>query len=95
MPTTLRALDQAASARIVPNVPENSRGQFENITLWVDEPGRVILEPYPFGQEDFEVQLPARALEDRKFASADEAAAAFHAAPLRSIAVVVAPGRAG
>ena len=92
MPATLRHLDQPASVRLVANVPEREGGRYQVIRLWVTEPGRVALDPYPFRSPEFKIELPARTLEDRAFGSAEEAASAFHAAPVRSSAVILADG---
>ena len=81
LPATLRSVDQLPEARVIPAV-RAAGGERLDLTLRLTAPGVVQIDPYPFVRETFEVDVPLRALEDRDYASAAEAAEAFHAAPL-------------
>jgi hypothetical protein len=90
MPVTLPHVDQPAGARIVPTVPLAAGGEHRDVKLWVSESGTVMLDPYPFGEQRFQLELPARELEDRRYSSAEEAAAAYHGATVRKLRVTIA-----
>jgi hypothetical protein len=90
MPGTLWQVDQPEGARIVPMVPEHEGGPYVDMRLWVDRPGRVCLDPYPFSSPEFEVELNAAALEDRPFGSASDASAAYRESPRAAISVMIA-----
>jgi len=84
---TLARVEQPAGPRSIPAVPVAPGGPYIEITLQVAEPGVVALDPYPFSEPTFELELPARRLEDRRYDSADEAARAYHDAPAETISV--------
>ena len=71
-------------------VPEHEGGPYVDIRLWVDRPGRVCLDPYPFDPPEFELELSAVVLEDRPFGAASEAAAAYRDSPRSVISVAIA-----
>ncbi len=52
-------------------------------------PGVVALDPYPFAEPSFELEVSARRLEDRRYESADDASRAYHDAPVEAISVRV------
>ena len=58
-------------------------------TLTVTEPGRVQLDPYPLRERELEFVLPVREIDDRVYGDADDAARAFHSAPVREMRVAV------
>jgi hypothetical protein len=87
---TLARVDQTAGARILTSVPTAAGGEHVSLTVQPAGPGRLELDPCPFGEPELEVAIPARALEDRQYASADEAATAFSAAPVRELRVTLA-----
>jgi hypothetical protein len=74
---------------VVPAVPVATGGQRVDLALHVTAPYHVRLDPYPFAHAEFEVTLATRELEDRAYESADEAAAAFHATPVRERRITV------
>ena len=55
--------------------------------LRVTAPGVVALDPYPFSEPSFELELSARRIEDRRYDSAEDAARAYHDAPPETLAV--------
>ena len=81
MTSTLGSIDQPPGARIVAAVPVAAGGERVDLRLEVTDPGRVLVDPYPFAEAALELTLATRQLEDRAYASAADAAAAFHAAP--------------
>jgi hypothetical protein len=64
--------------------------EHRDVTLWVAEPGIVVLDPYPFGERSFELELPARELEDRRYGGAEDAATAYHETVVRALRVTIA-----
>lgn len=94
MPGTLRPVDQPPGPRLVPSVPVAEGGEHVDLRLSVPEPGRVALDPYPFDPPDgFEVEVPVRELEDRRYASEEAAAEALHRAPGQRRRVRIGPSR--
>ncbi|HEY2260003.1 MAG TPA: DUF3891 family protein [Solirubrobacteraceae bacterium] len=87
--STLGRLDQPPGARIVPAVPVGAGHQRVDLTLCVAEPWRLQVDPYPFSEPRFELALQARELEDRQYASAQDAASALQAAELRELTIAV------
>lgn len=90
MPGTLPTIEQPAGGRTIPSVPRSAGGEHVELALWVPEPGRVAIDPYPFAAP-FTVSIPARVLEDRPYDSAEEASAAFSGAAPRPLSVRVEP----
>jgi hypothetical protein len=91
MPLTLPRVEQPAGPRAVPAVPLGPGAGHVDLTLRVARPGVVTLDPYPFSDARFEVDAAARWMEDRRYASAQEAARAFHDAPLETIRIELCP----
>ncbi|MGH2874554.1 MAG: DUF3891 family protein [Solirubrobacteraceae bacterium] len=91
MPPTLPTIDQPPGGRVLPNVPTAAAGEHVDVSLQVTAAGHVTLDPYPLASPRVELTLPARELEDRRFASEHDAAAAFHAAAPEPRTVVVEP----
>jgi hypothetical protein len=89
VPATLAQLEQPPGARSIPAVPVAPGGPYVALTLRVTAPGEVVLDPYPFSETSFELELSARRLEDRAYRSAEEAASAYHGAQLEPIAIRV------
>lgn len=81
---TLAAVEQPPGPRLLPAVPTAPLGEHLTLTLAVPEPGTATLEPWPFGEDDFAVELRARSLPAVAMDEA-EAAAAFRAAPVEAI----------
>jgi uncharacterized protein DUF3891 len=88
MPVTLAHVDQPPGARIVPAVPVASGGEHLDVTVRVPAPGRVSVEPYPFRAPEIELEVPARELDDRRYADG-EAQSAYHDAPIEPLRIVV------
>jgi len=80
MPVTLPHVDQPDAPRTVPSVPRGPGSSHVDVRLWVAEPQVVVLDPYPFDAPRFEVEVPLRELEDRSYASAEEASRAYYGA---------------
>jgi uncharacterized protein DUF3891 len=87
--STLARTDQTPGPRFVTGVPVRAGGPYVAITLTVTEPGRVQLDPYPLRERELEFELPVREIDDRVYADADDAARAFHSAPVRELRVAV------
>jgi hypothetical protein len=92
MPGTLPQVDQPPGARSIPAVALEAAGGHTDVTLWVTEPGSVALDPYPFSEPSFEVTVPSRWLEDRRYGSEDEAAEAFHAQSPETVRIAIGTG---
>ena len=89
---SLAAVDQVAGPRLITGVPEAAGGPYAALELTVTAPGAVRVEPFPFAH-DFELRIAVRELDDRPYAGPDDAAAAYHGAPVRELAVTITPGR--
>jgi hypothetical protein len=89
---TLGRIDQPAGPRIVPTVPMAPGGPYPELTMRVVAPRTVTVDPYPFADgAGFETELTLRRLDDRRYASAEEAASAFHDAPPESVKIRLDP----
>ncbi len=89
---TLAHVDQPPGGRIVPRVPREPTGGPVDVRMWVRAPGQVALDPYPFNDSDVELELAVRRIEARRYVSSEEAAAAFHSAPIQAVTVTLAAG---
>ncbi len=89
MPGTLRRIDQPPGGRLIPAVPLRAGGDHLDITMRVIEPGSVALDPYPFADSNFEVQVPSRWIEDRRYGTPEESADACRAATPATITIAV------
>ncbi len=87
---TLARVDQAPGGRIITSVPTAAGGEHVSITVRPAAPGRLELDPYPFGEPQLELALPVRELDDRRYASAEEAAETFHAAGAHELRLTLA-----
>ena len=91
VPQTLARIEQPREVRSIPMVPVAPGGPYLTVTLRVTAPGEVVLDPYPFSEAGFELELSARRIDDRPYDSAEDAASAYHGAPLDPIAIRVGP----
>jgi Protein of unknown function (DUF3891) len=91
VPQTLARIEQPPGLRSVPAVPLAPGGPYIEVRLRITSPGEVVLDPYPFSETSFEIELSARRIEDRAYASADDAASAYHAAQDEPIAIRFGP----
>lgn len=89
MPGTLPNVEQPTGARSIPSVPLEAGGTHVELTMRVTAPRRVTLDPYPFSEPAFEVAVPARWLEDRRYASAEESAGAYHATAPELVTILI------
>jgi hypothetical protein len=92
MPGTLPTIDQPAGGRLIPAVPLRAGGDHVDITMRVIEPGSIALDPYPFAEPRFEVQIPSRWIEDRRYGSAEESADACRAVAPETITIALRDG---
>jgi len=91
VPQTLARIEQPQGARSIPAVPVAPGGPYVPLTLRVTAPGEVALDPYPFSEKSFEIDVSARTVEDRRYRSAQDAATAYHGAHPEPIAVRIGP----
>ena len=91
VPRTLARIEQPPGFRSIPAVPVAPGGPYVEVGLRVASPGEVVLDPYPFSETSFEIELSARRIDDRAYASAAEAASAYHAAPDEPIPIHFGP----
>jgi Protein of unknown function (DUF3891) len=91
VPSTLARVEQPPGPRSIPAVPVAPGGPYVQVALQIAAPGIVAVDPYPFAEAGFELELPARRLEDRRYQSADEAARAYHDAPAEPITIRIGP----
>jgi Protein of unknown function (DUF3891) len=89
VPSTLAHVEQPAGARTIPAVPVGPGGPYVDLTLRIDSAGVVALDPYPFSEASFVLELSACRLEDRRYASAEEAARAYHDAAPETIQIQI------
>jgi Protein of unknown function (DUF3891) len=90
MPGTLPRIDQPAGPRSILSVPVAAGGDHVDVTVRVSAPRVVALEPYPFSEPSFDVSVPARWLEDRRYGSPEQSAGAYHGSPLETLAITIA-----
>jgi hypothetical protein len=88
---TLARIEQPPGARSIPAVPVAPGGPYVELTLRVTAPGEVALDPYPFSETSFEIEVSARVVEDRRYGSAEEAASAYHGAEPEPIPIRLGP----
>ena len=91
VPSTLARVEQPQGARVIPAVPVAPGGPYIEVTLRVPSPGVVSLDPYPLSEPSLELEVSARRVEDRRYASAEEAASAYHGAESEPIKIQVGP----
>jgi hypothetical protein len=85
----LSRVDQPAGPRTISDVPVAPGEGYLELTMRVTAPGVVTIDPYPFSEAGFELELNLRRIEDRRYASAEEAARAYRDAPPDAIMIVV------
>lgn len=93
--STLTQVDLVSGPRFVTSVPLQAGGPYVAINVVCRQPGRVQLDPYPLDEPELEVSVPLRELEARPYPSADAAAQAFHAAPVRDLRLTITRSSAG
>jgi Protein of unknown function (DUF3891) len=89
MPLTLPRVEQPAGPRSVPAVPLGAGAGHVDLTLRVKRPGVLTVDPYPFSEPGFEVDVQARWMEDRRYGSAEESARAYHDAPVDTLRIEI------
>jgi hypothetical protein len=85
MSSTLFTIDQEPSRRLILRAPMSNDGRRVDLTASVVEPYVVELDPFPFSEREIAVEVPSRVLEAKPYASAEDAAAAYHAAPVEPL----------
>jgi Protein of unknown function (DUF3891) len=88
---TLATIEQPPGARSIPAVPVAPGGPYIALMLRVTAPGEVVVDPYPFSETSFQIEVSARMIEDRRYGSGEEAASVLHAAQPESIAIHFGP----
>ena len=73
---TLTLIEQPVGPRLIDGVPTRVGGDCVDVRVWVQEPRRVLLRPYPFGRRELELEFPVRRLVDRRY-TAQELDAAY------------------
>ncbi|HTT28045.1 MAG TPA: DUF3891 family protein [Solirubrobacteraceae bacterium] len=91
VPSTLARIDQPQGARSIPAVPVAPGGPYVELTLRIPSPGVVSLDPYPFSQPSFELELSARRVEDRRYATAEDMARAYRDADPQALRIQIGP----
>ena len=89
MGRTLALIDQPVGARLIDSAPTRVGGDYVDIRVWVQEPRRVLLRPYPFGPRELELEFPVRRLEDRRY-TAQELGAAYRETPVETVRLTLA-----
>jgi hypothetical protein len=89
VPSTLARIDQPGGARSIPAVPVAPGGPYIELTLRIPSPGVVSLDPYPFSEPSFELEVSARRVEDRRYASAEDAVRAYGDAQPEAIGITI------
>ena len=82
--TTLFPVEQPPGGRILPSVPTAPLGEHLDLTLRVPEPGLAAIDPWPFTEPNFTVELPSRSLA-RDGLDEDRSRAAYRAAAIEPI----------
>jgi len=82
--TTLFPVEQPPGGRILPSVPTAPLGEHLDLTLRVPEPGLAAIDPWPFTEPSFTVELPSRSLA-RDGLDEDRSRAAYRAAAIEPI----------
>jgi hypothetical protein len=91
VPSTLSRIDQPGGARSIPAVPLAPGGPYVELTLRIPSSGVVSLDPYPFSAPSFELGVSAHRVEDRRYASAEDAARAYHDSGPDTLTVQIGP----
>jgi hypothetical protein len=77
---TLGTIDQQPGQRSISAVPTGAGTATETVVLRPLGEDCLEVDPWPFAGDALDVSVPRRTIEDRRYASAEEAAAAFHGA---------------
>ncbi len=81
---TLFPVEQPPGARVLPTVPTAPLGEHLDLAFSVPEPGVAAINPWPFAEPSFALELPSRVL-PRDGLAEEEAHAAYHAAAVEPI----------
>jgi Protein of unknown function (DUF3891) len=92
VPSTLARIEQPPGARSIPAVPVAPGGPYVELTLRIGSPGIVVIDPYPFSEPSFELEVSAHRLPDHRYDSAEEAAGAYHAAEPEAVRIRIDAG---
>lgn len=83
----LGRVEQPSGPRTVSPVPVAPGRGYLELTIRVTGPAAVTIDPYPFSEPGVELDLALRRLEDRRYSSAEEAAQAYHDAPVEQLSI--------
>lgn len=86
--TTPFAIDEEPTGRVMLRASRDDVGDRVDLTVSVAAPSVVAVDPYPLADVEVAVEVASRVLKDRSYGSADEAAAAYHAAPAKTSALL-------
>lgn len=86
---TLRGIEQEPGPRTIAAVPVSVGGERVELRLQSQEPGVVVVDPYPFDTDQIEWSVSARRIADRPYDSPEAAAAAVQEAERTSISCVM------
>jgi hypothetical protein len=81
---TLFPVEQPPGARVLPTVPTAPLGEHLDLRFSVPEPGVAAIDPWPFAERSFAVELPSRTI-SRDGLGEEEAHAAYHRATVEPI----------
>ena len=90
---TLSRVELIPGPRVVTGVPLGAGGPYVSVTAAARGGGVVELDPYPLSVAEIDVVIPSRVLEDRPFATAEEASRAFAEATVRELAFTLSATR--
>lgn len=79
--STLRSIDQDGGPYLIEAMPREIAGERADLVLRPVADGIVTVDPYPFDADTVEFQVSGRAIPDRRYASAQEAADTIAQAP--------------
>lgn len=83
MGAALTLIEQPVGPRLIDGAPTRVGGDYVDVRVWVQEPWRVLLRPYPFGPRELELEFPVRRLADRRYTE-QELDAAYRDAPVET-----------
>ena len=90
MARTLFSIDQEPTQRVILRAPRTKEGDRVDVTVRVADTNVFEVDPVPFGKAEIAVEVPARLMDDKQYASEDKAADAYQSAPveMRRLSVV-------
>jgi hypothetical protein len=77
--------DHGDEPRLLSSVPTRPGAALAQLELNIVAPGVVVIDPYPLGREEREVEVDARVIADRRYESGAVAAVAYRDSPVETI----------